>query len=85
MNYQIILKNPAKKFIKRLDDHIKKRIIKKINLIRQDPRAGIPFVGNLKGLWKMRDGEYRIIYQIIQNELTVYVININHRKKSYKR
>jgi len=84
MNYQIILKNPAKKFIKKLDEHIKKRIIKKIKLIKQNPREGIPLVGNLKGLWKIRDGEYRTIYQIVQNKLIIYILNINNRKKIYK-
>ena len=84
MNYQIILKNPAKKFIRKLDDHIKKRIIEKIKLIEKNPRTGIQLGGNFKGLWKIREGNYRIIYQIIQNKLIIYILNINHRKKIYK-
>lgn len=84
MKYEIILKNPAKKFIKRSDRHIQKRIIENLQELKNNPRAGIPLVGNLKGLWKSRRGDYRIIYQIIQNELLVYVLSIKHRRNIYK-
>lgn len=84
MNYEIILKNPAKKFIRRLDDNIKKRIIKKIKSIREYPYSGIRLGGNFKGLWKLREGDYRIIYQIEKNKLIIYVVNIGHRKNIYK-
>ena len=84
MKYKIILKNPAKKFIKKLDQHIKKRILDRLAKLEENPKTGIPLGGDMRGLWKLREREYRIIYQIIQNELIIYVLNANHRKKSYK-
>ena len=58
-------------------------IIKKIEKLREDPRIGIPLVGNLAGLWKLRIGKYRTIYSIRDNELIVIVIKIGPRKNIY--
>ena len=84
MKYKVILKNPAKRFIRKLDNNLKKRILNKIRLLGNNPRIGIPLGGNMKSLWKLREGTYRIIYQIVQNELLIQVLDVGHRRNIYK-
>ena len=49
-----------------------------------DPlRFGLPLRRNLLGLMKLRVGDYRIIYSIEKETVTVYVIKIGHRKDVY--
>jgi mRNA interferase RelE/StbE len=52
----------------------------------EDPRAyGKPLAGNLSGMWSYRVGDYRVICRMINDELTVLVVSVGHRKDVYKR
>lgn len=81
--YKIILKKPAKRFIKKLDNSEKLRILKKLKELKTNPRLGTPLTTNLAGLWKLRIGKYRALYQIKELELIIYVLAIGHRKNIY--
>ena len=81
--YEVILKNPAKRFLKKLDNSDKIRIIKKLEELSKNPYISLRLVGNLSGLWKLRTGKQRILYEIIDNELVVNVIDIDNRGKIY--
>jgi mRNA interferase RelE/StbE len=51
-----------------------------------DPRSrGKSLVGNLKGLWRYRVGDYRIICQIKNDQLIILVTDVDHRKHVYKK
>ena len=51
-----------------------------------DPRSrGKSLVGNLKGLWRYRVGDYRIICQIKNDQLIILVTDVAHRKYVYKK
>ena len=65
--HKITLQEPAKRFLKKLDKSIQKRIITKINELKKNPYLGKPLVGNLSGLRRLRIEKYRAIYQIIKN------------------
>lgn len=81
--YEIIFRNPAKRFLKKLDSHDQKGILDKIEKLKYNPELGKPLVGILSGLWKLRYDKYRIIYQIKNQELIILVLNIGHRKNVY--
>lgn len=50
-----------------------------------NPRLhGEPLKGNLKGYWRYRVGQYRIIADIQDHELVIVVINVGHRGDIYK-
>ena len=50
-----------------------------------NPRAsGKALKGDFKGLWRYRVGDYRLIAQIKDSELVVFVVEIGHRKNVYK-
>ncbi|MBU4070247.1 MAG: type II toxin-antitoxin system RelE/ParE family toxin [Nanoarchaeota archaeon] len=81
--HKIILKKPAKRFLKKLDKYEQKRIINKLKELKQNPQLGKPLIGKLSGLWSLRVGKYRALYQILENELIILILNIGHRKKIY--
>lgn len=41
---------------------------------------GEPLKGNLKGLWKLRIGQYRVIYEIRKDKVLVYVAKVGFRR-----
>ena len=82
--YEVIFRNPAKKFLKNLDENYQKKILEKIEKIKKNPRIGKPLTGNLRGLWRLRQDNYRIIYKIKDQELIVYVMNIGDRRRFYR-
>ena len=81
--YNVFLQPSAEKFLKKLDDNIKIRVIKKLDELSTNPRGGIPLTGNFTGLWKLRVGDHRIIYQIFEDKVIVSVLRIGHRKNVY--
>jgi len=81
--YNIILKSPAKKFLKKLDKPSKIEIIKKLKKLKNNPKLGKLLLGRLIGLWSLRIGDYRAIYQIRQSELLILILKIGHRKNIY--
>ncbi len=84
---QITIQSNAKKQLKNLDFTVQKRIAKFIDNLEEleNPRIkGKPLAGNLSGFWRYRVGDYRIICDIVYSEITIYILDISHRSKSYK-
>ncbi|MBS1532011.1 MAG: type II toxin-antitoxin system RelE/ParE family toxin [Bacteroidetes bacterium] len=82
-SYQIIISKPAQKQLDKFSDNIAEQLIEVIYKLADDPR---PFgCKKLKGRegYRVRSGNYRIIYDIIDNILTVNIIAVGHRKDIY--
>ena len=84
--YKVVFKKIAQKDLKKLDHSIRNEILDFVEIIAQNPfMMGKPLTGRLKGLWKYRVTDYRIIYEI-QNELMiVMVVRVGHRKEIYEK
>jgi len=82
--YEIIFRNPAKRFLINLDKGSQKRILEKVEKLKKNPRIGKPLTGNLRGLWRLRQDNYRIVYKIKDQELIVYILGIGNRERIYK-
>jgi len=54
-----------------------------LGLLERDPSAGYPLRGRLLGLYSLRVGSYRILYQLTDGGKTVRVAAIRHRSISY--
>ena len=83
MSFDIVLTAESEKFIKKCDKQIRNRIIKSLRKLEKEPESGKPLTSILTGLWSLRIGDYRAIYQIKNSELIVVVIRIGHRKNVY--
>ena len=83
MSFVIVLTAESEEFIKKCDKVIRNRIIKSLRKLENEPESGKPLTSILTGLWSLRIGDYRAIYQIKNSELIVVVIKNGHRKNVY--
>ncbi|MDP2946723.1 MAG: type II toxin-antitoxin system mRNA interferase toxin, RelE/StbE family [Nanoarchaeota archaeon] len=51
--------------------------------MKYDSKIGIPLIGNLAGLWKLRVGDLRIIYQTRNDKLIILILKIGNRNNIY--
>ncbi len=81
--YSLNLDKNTKDFLKKIDKVEQKKIINKIENLKENPHLGKPLTGNLTGLWSLRIGKYRAIYQIKQEKMIILVLKLEHRKRVY--
>ncbi len=84
--WTVVYKKSVQKDLKSIskeNQYIIRRAIE--DKLMTDPiRFGLPVRRNLKGLMKLRVGDYRVIYSIHRETVTVYVIKIGNRKEVYE-
>jgi mRNA interferase RelE/StbE len=71
--------------LQRLDSKTKERIKKAIEtrLISAPQQYGEPLRKTLKGYWKLRVGDYRVVFKIVENK--IWILGIIHRKEVYEK
>ena len=85
MKYQILIGKPAEKFIVKLPKPEKERVLKAISRLPEGTDIK-PLKGKKsKGLFRLRVGEYRIIYSVDDGKLIVYVIDAGNRGQIYNK
>jgi len=82
--YHILIERAAQKQLAKIPQNHQGRIIDAIQLLASNPRP--PLVKKLSGraAWRIRVNQYRIIYEIHDDELVILVIRIGHRKEVYR-
>ena len=83
MSFRIFLSPKAEDFLKKIDKTNRERIENKLRSLKDNPELGKPLTGRLAGLWSLRVGDYRAIYQIRHEEILIFVLKIGHRKNVY--
>ena len=83
--YKILLDKKVIKDLKKIDNTWQKKIIQTIEItLTTKPYSGKKLVGNLSDYFRIRVGDYRVIYEIFDDVVTVEIIKIKHRKNIYK-
>jgi mRNA interferase RelE/StbE len=74
----------VQKELNRLPDEILRRILARLAALESNPRPSD--VKKLKGrnAWRIRVGDYRVIYEIHDRELLILVITVGHRREVYR-
>jgi Cytotoxic translational repressor of toxin-antitoxin stability system len=80
-NYNINLTKKAEKFIKKQDKDAQKRII---NAIIELPKGDIKKLKGMNEVYRLRVGDFRVIFEKNDNELIIIVIDIGNRGQIYK-
>lgn len=84
MKYQIVIEKPAEKFIVKLPKPEKERVLRAIYALPEGADIK-PLKGKKgKGLYRLRVGDYRIIYSIDNGKLIICVIDAGNRGQIYK-
>lgn len=83
--YAIELKPQAQKFIEKQSRKIQRQLVAKIEALQKDPRpAQSKLLHSEKQIYRVRSGDYRIIYQIKEAKLLVLIAKVGNRKDVYK-
>mgnify|MGYP001558290580 FL=1 len=85
MPYTIRFTPAAARQLARLDAPIRRRLASAIDGLSVHPRP--PGVKKLSGpadLWRVRVGDYRILYRIVDRELVIVIVTIGHRGDVYR-
>lgn len=84
--YKVILLPEAEKFYRKLafsDRSRFLRVAQALEALKENPFQGKPLKHRLKGKFSLRVGVYRIIYTVERQKITVYILDIGHRKEVY--
>lgn len=82
--YKTSLSRSARKEFDQMDRALQTRIIKKLKVLEADPRGADAIKLSGCDSWRVRVGDYRIIYDIQDSQLIVMVIKIGHRREVYR-
>jgi mRNA interferase RelE/StbE len=84
MAYQVIFKPRARRELEKLSNAVAERIARAIDALALQPRPpGCKKLENEDNLWRIRVGDYRVVYQIHDDRLIVLVVRIGHRREVY--
>lgn len=84
MSYSVSIKQSAFKSLKNIPHEDRLRIIEAIDQLKTNPAAGGVLKGEYSGLRRIRIGSYRVVYEVHDEQLTVLVIRIGHRREVYR-
>lgn len=86
MTYRVEVAAAAVRQLRKLDRAAQRRVQAAIELLAAEPRPGgaKKLVGG-NGEWRVRTGDYRIVYEVHDTVLLVLVIAVGHRREIYDR
>ncbi len=84
--YRLVVHRAAVGEIESLSKKIKPKVIAAIDALAEDPRPpGAAALRGRKSAFRLRVGEYRVLYEIHATEIVVYVVAVGHRRDVYVR
>lgn len=84
--YKVIIERRPQKALGKLPNQIQRRIRKALFALAEEPRPrGARQLKGDEDAYRIRVGDYRVIYEIRDKVLVVLVIRIAHRSKAYKK
>lgn len=88
MSYRLLLHKNVTKFLEKCPAKQRQDIKQKLELLKQNPYSNTQLdIKNMQGyenLYRLRIGQYRLIYQVKQNELVIFVLKAGNRGDIYK-
>ncbi|MEA3403370.1 MAG: type II toxin-antitoxin system RelE/ParE family toxin [Armatimonadota bacterium] len=87
MRYELWIERAAERELQDLEPELRGRVIERIRGLADDPRGPNTkaLAGGLRGLRRLRIGDWRVCYQIEEEAAAVTIIEIDHRQDIYRR
>jgi mRNA interferase RelE/StbE len=83
--YAVVFARSARKELQNLDPQIARRILKQVEALVTEPRpSGVVKLEGAADLWRIRVGQWRVVYRISDRERLVDVIAVRHRSDAYR-
>jgi mRNA interferase RelE/StbE len=74
-----------RKLRRRIQPKLAKGIRERISALAEDPRPpGVEKIEGHDDLWRVRSGDYRIVYTVEEEVLLVVIVKIGHRREVYR-
>lgn len=86
MAYTVELSNRAKRDLAALSADLQTRIVKALRKLEENPRpSGIEKLKGEDNAYRLRVGDYRILYEVHDKVLLVLVVKVGHRREVYRK
>lgn len=84
--YNIVIEKKAGKTLEELPEHIVKNIVSAIDRLRKEPRPkpSRKLKGKFKDGYRLRAGDYRVLYTINEERKEVSIFLVGHRREIYR-
>ncbi len=84
-DYTVVFARSARKELQNLDPQVARRILRQIEALVKNPRpSGVAKLEGASDLWRIRVGDWRVVYRILDRERLVDVIAVRHRREVYR-
>jgi mRNA interferase RelE/StbE len=86
MSYLVTFNNHAARSFRKLSRDIQQRLKPVINDLQEDPRPiGAEKIKGQDDIYRIRVGDYRILYEVRDKELVICIVETGHRREVYRR
>lgn len=83
--YAITFARSARRELEKIDRPIARRILAKIEELSEEPRpVGCQKLRGESGLWRLRVGDYRVVYGVDDGRRLVDIVAVGHRREVYR-
>jgi mRNA interferase RelE/StbE len=84
-DYAVVFARSARKELQNLDPQVARRILKEVEALAASPRpSGVVKLEGTTDLWRIRIGEWRVVYRISDRDRLVDVVAVRHRRDAYR-
>lgn len=84
MGYAVVFTGRARKDLAKLPDRLRRQLIARIESLADDPRPnGSKKLEGASGEYRIRSGDYRVLYQVHDREILVLIVRVADRKDAY--
>ncbi|MCL5103305.1 MAG: type II toxin-antitoxin system RelE/ParE family toxin [Armatimonadetes bacterium] len=83
--HEVFLERTARADLQRLPREVVERIVRRMQSLAEEPRpAGCRKISGSRDDWRIRIGEYRVIYEVDDALKRVNVMRVKHRREAYR-
>jgi len=83
--YAVVFARSARKELQALDPAVAARVLRRIEALADNPRpTGVIKLEGASDLWRIRVGDWRIVYRLSDKERLVDIFAVRHRREAYR-
>ena len=84
--YRLVFRPSAERAFLALPKEVQRRLDKRLLALQDAPRpSGIKALAGASGVYRLRVGDYRVLYEVHDDQVLVLVLAIGHRREVYRR
>jgi len=85
MSYELLIERRAEKDLKKLEASLFTVVVEKIKSLSENPHlAGSRKLSGFQNDWRIRIGDYRVLYEIDNKARTIKIMRVKHRREVYR-